>query len=89
MAIIGAARPFRASAQASGRAVTFHDPLAATTIFRDDICAFTRGHVDVELLSGRVLAMTHWSPDIHGSHEVALTVDKERFFEHYFSTLGA
>jgi inosine-uridine nucleoside N-ribohydrolase len=30
--------------------ITFHDPLAATTIFDDQICSFERGQVDVELL---------------------------------------
>ena len=35
--------------------ITFHDPLAATTIFDDGICTFERGRVDVELKSDRLL----------------------------------
>lgn len=31
--------------------VTFHDPLAALTIFNDKICTFTRGDIAVELAS--------------------------------------
>lgn len=75
--------------------ITFHDPLAATTIFDDGICTFERGHVDVELKSERLLGMTHWSgvnKDIAtptGPHEVAMQVNSQRFFEHYFSVFEA
>ena len=65
--------------------ITFHDPLAATTIFNQDICAFERGWVEVELTSQRANGMTYWSPDASGPHEVALEVDPPAFFEHYFS----
>lgn len=65
--------------------ITFHDPLAATAIFDDAICTFERGQVEVELASPKLLGMTHWSPDPHGPHEVALAVSAERFFAHYFS----
>jgi purine nucleosidase len=71
--------------------ITFHDPLAAATIFDDGICTFVRGRVDVELKSDRLLGMTHWSgvsKEItlpSGPHEVALEVNPQRFFEHYFS----
>jgi len=34
---------------------------------------------------GRLLGMTHFTPDDGAPHEVALEVDKERFFESYFS----
>jgi len=69
--------------------ITFHDPLAATTIFDDAICKFERGRVDVELKSERLLGMTHWTPQAEGPHEVALGVDAERFFKHYFGVVGA
>ncbi len=71
--------------------ITFHDPLAATTIFDDSICTFERGRVDVELKSDRLLGMTHWAgmkqdvSTLSGPHEVALDVNPQRFFEHYFS----
>jgi purine nucleosidase len=65
--------------------ITFHDPLAATTIFDDGICGFERGLVQVELASERLAGLTHWKPQPGGPHEVALTVDPIRFFEHYFS----
>ncbi len=65
--------------------ITFHDPLAATTIFDDAICGFERGRVEIELASERLAGMTHWTPDTQGCHEVATTVDPQRFFDHYFS----
>lgn len=68
--------------------ITFHDPLAATTIFDDQICTFERGTIEVELTSQRLLGLTHWKSDPSGRHEVALEVDPERFFNHYFKITG-
>ena len=70
------------------RQITFHDPLAATTIFTDDICTFTKGTVAVELASDRLKGFTLWTPEtkeVPGRHEVAFEVNPDRFFEHYFS----
>jgi len=65
--------------------ITFHDPLAAATIFDQTICGFERGNVEIELQSERLAGLTHWTADPRGRHEVALKVDPERFFSHYFS----
>jgi purine nucleosidase len=66
--------------------ITFHDPLAATTIFDDAICRFEQGRVEVELKSDRLPGATLWYPkDQTGHHEVATTVNSQLFFEHYFS----
>jgi purine nucleosidase len=65
--------------------IIFHDPLAAATIFDESICGFERGQVDIELASEHLAGMTHWTPDAQGRHEVALTVNPQRFFDHYFS----
>lgn len=65
--------------------ITFHDPLAALTLFDDQVCSFSRGQVEVELSSPRLLGMTHWQPSASGPHEIALEVDAPRFFEQYFS----
>ncbi|MEW6749656.1 MAG: nucleoside hydrolase [Candidatus Latescibacterota bacterium] len=67
--------------------VTFHDPLAAVTLFDEGVCAFARGQVEVELASERVRGMTHWRAAPEGPHQVALRVEPERFFAHYFATL--
>ena len=69
--------------------ITFHDPLAATTIFDDDICRFEPGLVEVELASPRLAGLTHWTAQAGGPHEVAFGVNANRFFEHYFSVVSA
>ncbi len=66
--------------------ITFHDPLAACTLFDDRMCTFERGLVEVDLASDKVRGMTHWAPDgLQAPHEVALGVDVQRFFAHFFS----
>ena len=61
--------------------VTFHDPLAAATIFNSEICGFAHGRVDVD-----PVGMTDWHPSAEDApHEVALSVQPELFFEHFFS----
>lgn len=65
--------------------ITFHDPLAAATIFDEAICDFEPGAVDVELADGTLRGATHWRidhPDL--PHQVAMRVDSNRFFEHFF-----
>jgi inosine-uridine nucleoside N-ribohydrolase len=64
--------------------ITFHDPLAAVTIFNNDICTFKNGKVEVELLSERLSGLTFWKEDSNGNHEVALQVDQKKFFDEYF-----
>ncbi|GLV56121.1 hypothetical protein KDH_29640 [Dictyobacter sp. S3.2.2.5] len=65
--------------------ITFHDPLAATSIFDPSICTFTPGTVEVELDNKELAGKTYWRD--HGNspeHEVALDVDPQRFFDAYF-----
>jgi inosine-uridine nucleoside N-ribohydrolase len=50
--------------------ITFHDPLAAATIFEPDLCSWQPGTTE--------------SP-----HQVAMTVDVDRYFEHFFHVLGS
>lgn len=65
--------------------VTFHDPLAATTIFNESICTFTPGTVRIELDNKEMAGQTHWEPNsAHPRHEVTLEVNPDRFFEEYF-----
>ena len=65
--------------------MTFHDPLAATTIFDDNICGFTRGKVEIELQSEKLRGVTHFTPNENSPHEIASTVNREYFLDHYFS----
>lgn len=67
--------------------IMFHDPLAATTIFNDQICQFERGVVDVDIASPYVAGYTRWTAQPDGPHEAAFKVDPERFFAEYFSVV--
>jgi purine nucleosidase len=65
--------------------IYFHDPLAAVSIFDESICNFKKGIIQVELQSERLRGLTYWKADEAGRHEVALDVDSDKFFDHYFS----
>lgn len=62
-------------------ALTFHDPLAAATLFKPDLCTYRLGHV----VSDPITAVTSLSPG-EGPDEVAEVVDREEFFTEFFST---
>jgi inosine-uridine nucleoside N-ribohydrolase len=64
--------------------ITFHDPLAATTIFNETICSYERGDIAVELYDPDDFARTQWQTNARGRHEIATTVDAARFFDAYF-----
>ena len=69
--------------------ITFHDPLAAATIFEPGLCGFERGTVEVELADPERLGQTTWTAGgADAPHEAAFRVDPERFFEHYFSVFA-
>jgi purine nucleosidase len=74
--------------------ITFHDPLAGTTVFDpapangpDAICGFEPGLVTVDLLSqpGRTVYVPD-QPD--ALHAVAVEVRPERFFDEYFRVVA-
>lgn len=70
------------------KTITFHDPLAAVSLFDDRICTFERGRVTIDLSDGPTRGATGWTPSTDGSHEVAMTVDTARFFDHFFSVFA-
>ena len=65
--------------------VTFHDPLAATTIFNEKICGYEKGNVSIELNDAETAGLTKLEKSVTGRHEIASTVNKEEFFKEYFS----
>jgi purine nucleosidase len=68
--------------------ITFHDPLAAATIFDEDLCSYQQGTVKLEDTNAH--ARTIWQaggPD--SPHQVAMMVDVERYFQHFFSIVGS
>jgi inosine-uridine nucleoside N-ribohydrolase len=69
------------------RHLTFHDPLAAATIFDEGLCSYERGTVDVELHSAQAAGMTHWRSSENGPHEIATGVDRDAYFDHFFEVI--
>ena len=67
--------------------ITFHDPLAAATIFEEDLCTYQQGTVKVDTTDTQ--ARTLWQPGgPDAPHQVGMTVDVDRYFEHFFRVLG-
>ena len=64
--------------------VTFHDPLAAVSLFHDDVCLFEQGDLFIETDSSLLSGFTYWKKKSDGRHRVAMKVNKEKFFEHLF-----
>ena len=68
--------------------IVFHDPLAATTIFDDKICRFEKGDIQVETNSHFLGGLTKFSSSADGINEVAVDVDSNLFFKHFFDVVG-
>lgn len=62
--------------------VTFHDPLTAVSLFHDDVCTLQRGNLMVDTDSRLLAGFTYWRPSEEGKHQVAMKVDKVKFFQH-------
>ena len=67
--------------------ITYHDPLAAATIFEPDLCSYERGRVRLDATDKP--GTTVWqSGGPNDPHQVAMTVDVDGYFEHFFSIVG-
>jgi inosine-uridine nucleoside N-ribohydrolase len=63
--------------------IAFHDPLAAASVFDEEICTYEAGTVRVETGDGEGQGRTRWSPGGDSTpHEVAVGVDPSAFFDH-------
>jgi purine nucleosidase len=71
-------------------AITFHDPLAAAIVFEPELCGYQEGLVTVETQSEALAGLTRFqrSKDTAPPHRVAVEVDSEAFFRHYFEVVG-
>jgi purine nucleosidase len=65
--------------------MTFHDPLAGACLFEPELCKYQRGIIDVDIYNKQNLGMMSFHADVRGNREIAIEVDRKRFFEHYFS----
>ena len=67
--------------------VIFHDPLAATVVFKPELCEYKAGTVNVDLGKEPVLGKTFFAPMKNGRHLIATGVDCRGFFEEYFGVI--
>ncbi|MBQ8141479.1 MAG: nucleoside hydrolase [Clostridia bacterium] len=66
----------------------FHDPLAAMAVFHPEVCTYKRGNVKVDVSNPDTLGRTLFEERNDGMHEIAVTVDKDKFFELYLNTVN-
>lgn len=67
--------------------ITFHDPLAAATVFKPELCDYAAGQVtiDREDKPGRTI----FKPGNRTSdHQIAVEVDVQAYFDHFFKIVG-
>lgn len=67
----------------------FHDPLAALALFEPDVCGYQSGSVAVELGNPERLGVTSFVPSAKSQLSVATSVDKNFFFDRFFSVFEA
>ena len=68
--------------------ITFHDPLAAATIFENDLCTYRQGIVKVDMVNEP--GKTIWQQsEPEATHEVAVMVDVDRYFDHFFKVVSS
>lgn len=67
--------------------ITFHDPLAAVSVFHPEVCKFENGKIGVETQSQGLSGFTYWRRDENGPHAVATDVDADLFFRCLFEQM--
>ncbi|MGM9683522.1 MAG: nucleoside hydrolase [Eubacteriales bacterium] len=72
-----------------GKRMVFHDPLAALSIFHPEVCGYKRGNATICTDRPGSLGYSTFEENEDGMHEIAVTVDKERFFTLYFDTVNS
>lgn len=64
--------------------VSFHDAIAAVSIFHPEIFTFKRGYLDCVMDSKLLAGLTTFRENPNGPHKVAWTVDVDRFYDALF-----
>lgn len=72
----------------ASHAMTFHDPLAAACLFESELCTYQSGAITVDYTNTETFGAMAFHQQQRADtvcDEIAVTVDRERFFEHYFA----
>jgi purine nucleosidase len=70
------------------QAITFHDPLAAVTLFQPDVCRYEAAEIEVETTGLRPGSTLIRPGSNDKRHNIGVEVDSAQFFEEYFSVVG-
>lgn len=65
--------------------MTFHDPLAGACLFEPQFCEYQRGFIEVDFKNEKSLGMMSFHASNVGNCEIATIMNRNKFFEHYFS----
>jgi len=71
-----------------GNQFVLHDPLVSAVVFNRNLCSYRKGIISVDKNNKESLGLTCFEPKNDGRHEIAVTVNKEVFFEKYFSVFN-
>lgn len=86
--ILGPVRDFAEVWFSRSQTVTFHDPLAAVSVFHPDVCKWRDVRVEISTLpptAGYTVPLYHTEDK---PHKIAESVDAERFFDIFFKTIA-
>ncbi len=67
--------------------MTFHDPLAAVAIFHPEVCTYKRGNVMI-CTDRPNEGYSTFEENAEGIHEIAVTVDSDKFFDIYLGAVN-
>jgi purine nucleosidase len=65
--------------------MTYHDPLAGACLFELQLCEYRRGFINVDFKNENSLGMMKFNESHAGNCQIATAVNRNEFFEHYFS----
>ena len=81
-------KDFSKSFFASGATkMIFHDPLAAVAVFHPEVCTYETGNVSISIDLPKRGYSTFKACE-EGKHQIAVTVDPDRFFDIYLNTVN-
>ncbi len=69
--------------------MTFHDPLAAASIFEPELCEYAAGEAEICLRADSRFGASPFHPAADNPpHRIAAGVDSQRFFDHFTEVIG-
>lgn len=69
-------------------AMIFHDPLAAVAVFHPEVCEYKRGVAHISTDINNEAGYSTFKENADGYHEIAVSVDRDKFFEIYLGTVN-